>query len=57
MDIAVVDDEKVMREYLCELIKKQKPESRIESYVRGEELLASGSMCLMHLTCMRSSIF
>lgn len=42
MDIAVVDDEKVMREYLCELIKKQKPESRIESYARGEELLASG---------------
>lgn len=42
MDIAVVDDEKVMREYLCELIKKQSPESCIESYIGAEELLASG---------------
>lgn len=42
LDIAVVDDEKVIREYLCELIKKQKPESRIEAFARGEELLASG---------------
>lgn len=42
MDIAVVDDKKVMREYLCELIKKQMPESQIESYARGEELLESG---------------
>lgn len=42
MNIAVVDDEKVMREYLCELIEKQKPESRIESFGTGGELLASG---------------
>lgn len=42
MDIAVVDDEKVIREHLCELIKKQKPDSRVESYATGEELLAAG---------------
>lgn len=42
MDIAVVDDEKVIREHLCELIEKQKPDSRIESYATGEELLAAG---------------
>lgn len=41
MDIAVVDDEKVIREYLCERIKKQKPGSRVEAYGSGGELLAS----------------
>ncbi len=44
MNIAVVDDEKVVREHLCELIEKQKPESHIESYATGEEVLASGRM-------------
>lgn len=42
MDIAVVDDEKVIREHICSLIGRQKPESRIESYATGEALLASG---------------
>lgn len=42
MDIAVVDDEKVIREHICALIEDQKPESRIGSYAAGEELLASG---------------
>ena len=42
MDIAVVDDEKVIREYLCALIERQKPGSRIEAYAAGGELLASG---------------
>jgi len=42
LDIAVVDDEKVIREHICSLIEKQKPESRMESYATGEELLASG---------------
>lgn len=42
MDIAVVDDEKVIREYICELIEKLRPESRVEVYATGEELLASG---------------
>lgn len=44
MDIAVVDDEKVIREYLCELIERQKPESCVESYATGEELLVAGKM-------------
>lgn len=44
MDIAVVDDEKVMREYLCELIEKQKVKCRVVSYAAGEELLASGKV-------------
>lgn len=42
MDIAVVDDEKAIREHICTLIEEQKPESRIEAYSTGEELLESG---------------
>ena len=42
MDIAVVDDEKAIREHICALIEEQKPGSRIEAYSTGEELLASG---------------
>lgn len=41
MKIAVVDDEKVIREYLCDLIKKQEPGCHLSSYAAGEELLAS----------------
>ena len=53
MDIAVVDDEKVIREHICALIEDQKLESRIGSYAAGEELLASG----MRLTAVRSNTF
>ena len=42
MDIAVVDDKKAIREYICDLIEEQKPGSSIEAYTTGEELLASG---------------
>ena len=42
MDIAVVDDEKAIREHICALIERQQPESVIEAYATGEELLASG---------------
>ena len=42
MDIAVVDDEKAIREHICALIEEQKPGSSIEAYATGEELLASG---------------
>lgn len=42
MDIAVVDDEKAIREHICALIEAQKPGSRIEAYSTGEELLVSG---------------
>lgn len=42
LDIAVVDDEKAIREHICALIEEQKPESSIEAYATGEELLASG---------------
>ena len=42
LDIAVVEDEKVIREYLCRLIQGHKPESRIEAYAAGADLLASG---------------
>ena len=43
LDIAVVDDEKGIRDHLCELIRKQKQPGRVESYATGEELLASGT--------------
>lgn len=39
----MVDDEKAIREHICRLIKRQKPESRIKVYATGEELLASGA--------------
>ena len=39
MDIAVVDDEKAIREHICGLVEEQQPESRIEAYATGEELL------------------
>lgn len=42
MDIAVVDDEKAIREHICALIEEQQPGSVIEAYATGEELLASG---------------
>jgi DNA-binding LytR/AlgR family response regulator len=42
LDIAVVDDEKAIREHICGLVEEQQPESRIEAYATGEELLASG---------------
>ncbi len=42
MDIAVVDDEKTIREHICALIEEQQPENCIEAYATGEELLASG---------------
>ncbi len=41
MDIAVVDDEKVIREYICGLIKKLNPKSHVRSYATGEELLSA----------------
>ena len=42
MDIAVVDDEKAIREHICGLVEERQPESRIEAYATGGELLASG---------------
>ena len=41
MNIAVVDDEKAIREYICELIEKLRPESRVKAYATGEKLLTS----------------
>jgi len=42
LDIAVVDDEKAIREHICGLVEEQQPESRIEAYATGGGLLASG---------------
>ena len=42
MDIAVVDDEKAIREHVCVLVEEQQPGSVIEAYATGKELLASG---------------
>lgn len=42
MEIAVVDDEKAIREHICALIEEQQPGSGIEAYATGEELLVSG---------------
>ena len=37
-----MDDEKAIREYICGLVEERQPESRIEAYATGEELLTSG---------------
>ena len=42
MDIAVVDDEKAIREHICGLVEERQAENRIEAYATGKELLASG---------------
>ena len=42
MEIAVVDDDKAIKEHICALIEEQQPGSHIEGYATGEELLASG---------------
>lgn len=42
MNIAVVDDEKVIREHICSLIGKQMPDCRPDAYATGGELLAAG---------------
>ena len=41
MNIAVVDDEKLITEQICGLIEKQMPDCCLESYTAGEELLAA----------------
>ena len=41
MEIAVVDDEKTIREHISALIEEQQPGNCIEVYATGEELLAS----------------
>lgn len=42
MNIAVVDDEQVIREQICSFIKKENPEYCIEAYSTGKALLDSG---------------
>ena len=37
-----MDDEKAIREHICGMVEEQQPESRIEAYATGGELLASG---------------
>jgi DNA-binding LytR/AlgR family response regulator len=42
MNIAIVDDEKIIREQIKSLIEKQKPDCCLDSYCTGEELLKAG---------------
>lgn len=41
MNVAVVDDEKIIREHLRSLIEKYRPDCRAEAFASGEELLAA----------------
>ncbi len=41
MNIAVVDDERIIREQICGLIEKQNPTCRLDVYSSGEEIAAS----------------
>lgn len=43
MEIAVVDDEKVIREQIRELAEKYEPGCHVKTYKAGEELLAEGA--------------
>ena len=42
MNIAVVDDEEIIRQQIHVFIKKQKPDFSISDFATGEELLAAG---------------
>ena len=42
MDIAVVDDEEVIRHQIHGLIKKQDPAFHVSDFAAGEELLMAG---------------
>lgn len=42
MNIAVCDDEKIIREQIQSLIEKQKADSHVETYETGDALLAAG---------------
>ena len=39
LDIAVVDDEKVIREHISEMIENQKPDCHVACFSSGEEFL------------------
>lgn len=41
LDIAVVEDEKAIREHIMSLIENQEPASHPEGFATGEELLAA----------------
>ena len=43
MNIAVVDDEEIIRRQIHGFIKKQKPDFNISDFATGEDLLAAGS--------------
>ncbi|MBD5146261.1 MAG: response regulator transcription factor [Ruminococcus sp.] len=43
MNIAVADDDKSIREHICELIKKHDPKCNLNSFATGKELLTSGN--------------
>lgn len=42
MNIAVVDDERVIREQICGFIRKCSPDFKISGFAAGEELLGAG---------------
>lgn len=42
MNIAICDDERIIREQIQSLIEKQKADVHLDSYEKGEELLAAG---------------
>ncbi len=50
MDIAVVDDEEVIRHQIHGLIKKQEPAFHVSDFAAGEELLMAGNLTLFSLT-------
>lgn len=41
LDIAVVDDEKIIRGHIHEMIEKQKPDCHVACFSSGEELIAA----------------
>lgn len=42
MNIAIVDDEKVIREQIKDMVVKQKPDCIVDTYENGESLLGAG---------------
>ena len=41
MNIAVVDDERIIREHIREMIENQKPDCDVACFSSGEELIAA----------------
>ena len=55
MEVAIVDDEKVIREQIKKLTVKYEPDCNVIAYETGEELLAEGKKLDVVFTCFKNT--